>query len=421
MQKIKVIEAFAGYGSQAMALKRAGVNFKTVAIIENDKYASAAYNAVHGETPNFGDITKVNPKELPDCGLFTYSFPCTDVSIAGRGDGINENTRSGLLWHCERIIAEKLPETLLCENVKNLISKKHIGGFKKWCHRLESLGYRNYWQVMNAKDYGVPQNRERFFMVSIRGDHQSFIFPDQQPLDKKLCDTLEEHVDEKYFLSQKAIEGFLKHKDRHDKSGNNFGFKPHIDLDVVANCIGTGQNYRPTDNFIAVGVRQVGRNPENPKSRIAGLPTEQMLEFNNQPWSNCITTVQKDAMVGVIKIGNIHPSKRGMNGNVYRDRGLCPTITTNKGEGIKIMQGELLFIVRKLTPKECFRLMDVNDADFDKIKSALINKFYKGKDKANNQLYKMAGNSIVVACMEQIFTNLYVGVQNKKEYQTLLF
>ena len=447
MEKIKVFTMFSGYGSQEMALKRAGIPYEVVAICEWDKYASTAHKAVHGDILNFGDITKVNPCEVPDHDLATYSFPCTDVSVAGEQKGLEVGTRSGLLWECEKIIREKLPKYLLCENVKNLVGKKHIGGFVHWCRILESLGYSNYWEIMNAKDHGVPQNRERFFMVSIRGEHKPYIFPDEEKLDIRLKHILEDEVDEKYYLSDKAIQGFLKHKARHDEKGTGFSWKPKTANDI-ANCIRANSALCPTDNTITVGIRQTGRNPEKPTSRESGLPTEQMIESNGQEVANCITTVQKDSMVGIIKAGNVNPSGNGMNGNVYHEDGLAPTITINKGEGPKIIQKcrgfnkggeheistaitanswqENNFVndtirIRKLTPKEAFRLMDVSDEDFEKIRTALIEEHYNGKDKANSQLYKMAGNSIVVNCMVKIFTNLFKEVENKVEYQMSLF
>lgn len=165
---IKVFEAFAGYGSQAMALKRLkenypGFNYEVVGISEIDKYAIKAYNAVHGETKNFGDISKIDWNEVPDFDLFTYSFPCQDISTAGHQRGLSEGgeTRSSLLWECRKAIAIKRPKYLLLENVKNLVSKKFINDFEKWCTELESYGYKNFYKVLKASDYGVPQSRER--------------------------------------------------------------------------------------------------------------------------------------------------------------------------------------------------------------------------------------------------------------------
>lgn len=120
---------------------------------------------------NFGDITKIEWEQVPDFDLLTYSFPCQDISTAGKQRGFDEGSgsRSSLLWECARAIEVKRPKFLLMENVKALTFKKHKDNFKRWRDTLEALGYSNYWTVLNAKNFGVPQNRERVFMVSIWG------------------------------------------------------------------------------------------------------------------------------------------------------------------------------------------------------------------------------------------------------------
>ncbi len=175
MQKIRIFEAFAGYGSQAMAAKRLQrdfpgvVEFEFVGISEIDPNAVKAYGAVHGGTPNFGDISEIDWDGVPDFDLFTYSFPCQDISNAGRQHGFAEGSgsRSSLLWECEKAIRAKRPRWLLMENVKALVQEKFKPDFYRWVNRLSDYGYASYWEVLNAKDYGVPQNRERVFMVSI--------------------------------------------------------------------------------------------------------------------------------------------------------------------------------------------------------------------------------------------------------------
>ena len=143
---LRVFEAFAGYGSQRMALRNLGIEHEVVAISEFDKYADASYQAIHGETWNMGDITKIDVNDVPDHDLFTYSFPCQDISIAGKQKGFEKGgeTRSGLLWECEKVIRAKRPKYLLMENVKNLVSKKFLPGFEEWLSALEELGYTNY-------------------------------------------------------------------------------------------------------------------------------------------------------------------------------------------------------------------------------------------------------------------------------------
>lgn len=210
---LRLIELFAGIGSQTQALTNIGIAHKVVAISEIDKYAIQSYEAMHGKANNLGDIRKI--EELPDADLWTYSFPCQDISVAGKGAGIKEGTRSGLLFEVERLLrvaSEKgtLPKYLLLENVKNLVSKKFKADFDKWLDFLAELGYTNYWKVLNAKDYGIPQNRERVFCVSIRGEHEPFVFPKPKELTIRLRDMIDETVDEKFYLKESTIRSILR-------------------------------------------------------------------------------------------------------------------------------------------------------------------------------------------------------------------
>lgn len=210
---LRLIELFAGIGSQTQALTNIGIAHKVVAISEIDKYAIQSYEAMHGKANNLGDIRKI--EELPDADLWTYSFPCQDISVAGKGAGIKEGTRSGLLFEVERLLrvaSEKgtLPKYLLLENVKNLVSKKFKADFDKWLDFLAELGYTNYWKVLNAKDYGIPQNRERVFCVSIRGEHEPFVFPKPKELTIRLRDMIDEMVDERFYLKERTIRSILR-------------------------------------------------------------------------------------------------------------------------------------------------------------------------------------------------------------------
>ena len=210
---LRLIELFAGIGSQTQALTNIGIAHKVVAISEIDKYAIQSYEAMHGKANNLGDIRKI--EELPDADLWTYSFPCQDISVAGKGAGIKEGTRSGLLFEVERLLrvaSEKgtLPKYLLLENVKNLVSKKFKADFDKWLDFLSELGYTNYWKVLNAKDYGIPQNRERVFCVSIRGKHEPFVFPKPKELTIRLRDMIDEAVDERFYLKESTIRSILR-------------------------------------------------------------------------------------------------------------------------------------------------------------------------------------------------------------------
>ena len=183
---IRLIELFAGVGSQAMALKRLGANFEHYRVVEFEKYAIKSYNAIHGTDFEPMDITKIIGSDLgisdtdKYCYIMTYSFPCQDLSVAGKQKGMTKGsgTRSGLLWEVERLLNEvdNLPQVLLMENVPQVHGKKNMEDFQRWIDFLESKGYSNYWQDLNAKNYGVAQNRNRCFMVSILGDY-SFKFP----------------------------------------------------------------------------------------------------------------------------------------------------------------------------------------------------------------------------------------------------
>ena len=207
---IRLIELFAGVGSQAMALRDLGADFEHHRVVEFDKYAIASYNAIHGTNFPTMDITKVSGDDLGIvdtdkwCYIMTYSFPCQDLSVAGKMKGMKKDsgTRSGLLWEVERLLNEvdHLPQVLLMENVPQVHSKVNMPDFDKWIEFLESKGYSNWWQDINAKNYGVAQNRERTFMVSILGQYQ-YKFPKPIPLTKTMSDYLEDKVDEKYYIN----------------------------------------------------------------------------------------------------------------------------------------------------------------------------------------------------------------------------
>ncbi len=314
---ISVIELFAGIGSQTQALKNIDIEHKVVGISEIDKYAIKVYEMLHRKINNFGDIKKI--ENLPYCDLLTYSFPCQDLSIAGKQQGIKQGTRSGLLFEVERLLngmTEK-PKYLLLENVKNLISKKFYNQYQDWLNKLSSFGYVNYSMLLNAKDYGIPQNRERVFCVSIRKDQDKYFWlPEKQKLKISLRDLLENKVDIKYYISEKV-------KD-------NFKFQ---------------------------------------------------INLKKQ---------------GLVQIGYINSNSKG--NRVYNTS--MATCLTGNGGGLGAKTGlySIDNCIRRLTPRECFRLMGFSDEQFIKILGI-----------SNTQLYKMAGNSIVVNVLETIFKNLFFG------------
>jgi len=212
---LTVFESFAGYWSQRLALKYLGIPHKVVGISEIEENAIRAYNAVHGETKNYGDISKIDWSQVPDFDLFTYSFPCTDLSNAGKQAGFDEGsgTRSSLLWECKKAIDIKKPKYLLLENVKSLTSEKFLPGYKKWIHYLYEQGYTSFAQVIDSAKMDIPQHRERIFVVSIFGDSW-FHFPQEQELKLKLKDMLEEKVDERYYLDDKKVAEFIGNLDK---------------------------------------------------------------------------------------------------------------------------------------------------------------------------------------------------------------
>lgn len=219
--KIRVFEAFAGYGSQCMALERIkeahpDFDYELVGWSEIMPAPILAHGILHPKSAdkNYGDICKIDWKSVPDFDLFTYSFPCQAVSNAGLQKGLAEGsgTTSSLLWECRKAVREKRPKYLLMENVKNLLSKKFAPEFTKWRRELTEFGYVNFFQVLNAKDYGVPQNRERVFMVSIRhdGEDVDYRFPIKERLKKCVEDVVEDETDECFYLSQEQVEKFTR-------------------------------------------------------------------------------------------------------------------------------------------------------------------------------------------------------------------
>ena len=262
---IKVNELFSGIGAFRKALERLEIPHEIVGISEIDKYAIKSYEAMYGETRNYGDISKADKLDYAD--LWTYGFPCQDISLAGQQKGIVKGeTRSGLLYEVQRLLSvsaenNELPKYLILENVKNLVGKKFKADFESWLQWLDELGYNNYWQVINAKDCGIPQNRERVFVVSIRKDidNGTFKFAEKIPLELRLKDMLEDVVDEKFYLSDKAVAGFDRHAERHAGKGNGFGWTP-TDGNVVANTLLASAKCRPSDNFIKEPeMKQVGQ------------------------------------------------------------------------------------------------------------------------------------------------------------------
>lgn len=222
---LRVVTLCSGYDSQCMALDRMKqydptFAYDLVAWSEIDKNAIKAHNLVYPQYAerNLGDMTKIDWTKVPDFDFLTYSTPCQDFSNAGlqRGGAEGSGTRSSILWYTRNAILAKKPNYMMLENVKALVSKKFKPLFLKWCDELDSYGYDNFWQVLNAKDYGVSQNRERVFLISIRRDinqGKEYVFPEPFELEKRIKDILEPEVDDKYYLSEKSLDYFRRVND----------------------------------------------------------------------------------------------------------------------------------------------------------------------------------------------------------------
>lgn len=380
---IKVNELFAGIGAFRKALINLDIPHEIVGISEIDKFAIQSYEAMYGPTRNYGDITKVARLDYAD--LWTYGFPCQDISLAGDMKGIvREETRSGLLHEVERLleVAKEegtLPKFLIMENVKNLVSKKFIGDFQRWIDKLSDLGYTTEWKVLIASDYGIPQRRERVFAVSVRKDKGGYSFPEPMLLEKKFRDLLEEEVEGKYFLRKEMFEYFERHS---RECGDNF-------------------IQEKTCNQVGMLVGDKWAKQHERSSRVWGTdslcPTLTTCTGGGQEVKIIVQEATKkgyaiDEKGDSIDIAYINQNKR--RARVDKER--AHTITTSPQIGTLTDHG-----VRKLTPRECFRLMGFSDGDFNKAQAVC----------SDTQLYKQAGNSIVVQVLEGILKNLIEEVE----------
>lgn len=498
-------------------------NWKLVNFCEFDKYATSSYCAIHNEdgSKNLGDITKVDETKLEPFNMICGGSPCQDFSVAGKqkgsvwtckdcrheynpltvhwserdkcpccGSNNIEKTRSSLLVEYLRVIRANKPNFGMYENVKNIVGKQFKDTFKMFTDELDEYGYNVYWKVLNAKDYGIPQNRERVYLIFIKKelDNGRFTYPEPFDNGMRLKDVLEENVDEKFYISEDKVQKFIQtlHIDKSDEGSNmpkfvgnvnrpDFGTgyaggvwdannisptlttmqgggrQPHIMQGInksynntkqieIANCL-TAREDRGISNRKSEGtaVLEVGRTDNHQKGGVYstdGISPTLLATSYKQP-----------VQIKVDNIGNINPSGKGMNGNVFDENGLAPTLTTNKGEGNKIAirqatkkgyiecelggvadlsypesktrrgrvqengqicptitatetgvcRIKLPIRIRKLTPKECFRLMGFSDENFEAAERMV----------SNSQLYKQAGNSIVVDVLYYILVELY--------------
>lgn len=442
--KLKVLELFGGIGACTAALKRLGIDFEVADYVEIDKYAVASYNAINKTNFEPQDITKWD-KDI-EVDLIMSGSPCQDFSLAGLGKGGDKGsgTRSSLMYENIRIIEKLKPKYVIWENVKNLLSKKHIHNFNAYLEAMEQLGYNNFYQVLNAKDYGIPQNRERVFTISIRKDiNKLFTFPPKQELKLKLKDLLEDEVDEKYYLSgERVVELIYKIQDQIKElpSCCDSTINDH-QIRNVCNCI-TARYNAGIQNQKQIGMCVIEepkcikvaqmygteREPNPQTGRISDVVDEfkegQVADISFPNGYNKGPRVHDEcpAINGTTTASSfIVKTKNGLKIPLYKDtKQLRETIEQNdlyKGEVVNLdlynrsvyEESQALtephhnsqrlwdgLRIRKLTPKECWRLMGFTDEDFEKV----------AKVNSNAQLYKQAGNSIVVNVLMAIFNNL---------------
>ena len=384
--KLRVFEAFAGYGSQSIALRNIGIDYEVVAISEIDKYAIKAYESIHGKVNNLGDISKINVEDIPDHDLFTYSFPCQDISVAGKQASLEENsgTRSSLLWECKKIIEGKKPKYLLMENVKNLVSKKHKPYFDKWLEWLEEQGYSNTWKVLNAKDYGIPQNRERVFVVSIFGEN--FEMKETQSVDGDLQYFLDKNINIKTKPScQKTFDREFENIVESDKPIYQCNVKSGFQDCKIG--LKVSPTIRANNSYTHVFQYNFHNGVELKKNIFDLL--EKDIDEKYYLSNKAIEKMKRFAPKGDI-IDKI-----------------CPTLTTelshHTGKNLYPKLCRIIGTYRRITPKEAFRLMGMSDEDIKKIQSTGI---------SDTQQYKMAGNSIVIQVLEYIFKELFKSYLN---------
>lgn len=445
---IRLIELFAGYGSQYLALKYLGVEVESYRVCEWAVKSIQAYKEAHfpddnsnyshnltyeqvieylsnkqismdyskpmsyqqikrlGEKKcrqiynniqaihNTVDIKKTSGSDLEIIDkdkytyIMTYSFPCQDLSKAGLGKGMarDSETRSSMLWEVERILDElklskSLPQVLVMENVPDVIGNKNMQFFAEWLNKLESLGYHCYWQVLNAKNYSIPQNRDRCFMVSLLGDYD-FIFPKGAKLEKRLIDILEEDVDEKYYLKGKTLEKILK------------AIVSEIrDIKVGIDLCDSVSKTRDIANTIKARY-DCGYEHYSPGPTGIIELTKNQSQGNRVYSANGISVSLTANGGGLGAKTGLYQVPRGNNKGGIKYSDTCPTITTSCFENNTMLLDN--YRIRKLTPKECFRLMGVKDDDFERIR----------KNQTDTSLYHLAGDSIVVNVLMALFKKI---------------
>ena len=449
---IKVLSLFSGIGAFERACCRIGLDWELVNYCEIDRWASLSYSMVNqcSESLNLRDVRTVTAETVRDrqVDLITYGFPCQDISIAGKQRGFvndsGESTRSGLFFEALRIIKELRPRYAIAENVKALTSTKFKNEFATVLSSLEEAGYTNYWRVLNAKDYGIPQNRGRVFIVSIRRDvdEGDFQFPDKEPLMLRLRDMLEpaESVDEKYYLSteREGVRRLIAELEaRYGLSDVTRTGETPV-LRQIGNIAKDPNREHIQDRIydpsgLAPTLNTVGGGNLEPKITIDGLTRDTQKQkarvFNPSGLAASLIATDYKEPPQISVIGQLKGGEKGrvvdrdgigytLTATDYKDPlkiaepviigsmhahaavktdGICPTLTEAMGMGGGQVPVHTYGVrIRKLTPRECWRLMGFMDEEFDRVHGI-----------SNSQLYKQAGNSIVVNVLSALLSQLF--------------
>lgn len=392
-ETLKILELFAGIGACSKALENLDIPHTIVDAVEIEPKAICSFNAIHNTNFEAQNITEWDKDIQID--LIMHGSPCQDFSIAGKQAGGDEGTgtRSSLMYETVRIVEKLKPKYVVWENVKNLISDKHKHNFDNYINQMGNLGYNSYYRLLNSKNYGIPQNRERIFTISIRKDIDdgTFRFPEKQRLKIRLKDLLDSDVDIKYYLTTRGIDEFVRNEELFINH-KNIG-RTHIrntllgEVEEDPQCIQVGN--------LCGELWDKGRESCLRIYSTEGIsPT--LMTFHGQDTVKVLTR----------KHGVSEPHQ---SNQVFSSEGIARTLMADDyKEPLKVLEtkeGE--YRIRKLTPLEYYRLQGFNDEDFHKAKKALNDKFFNGEDRSNSALYTQAGNSITVNVLMEIFKKLF--------------
>lgn len=354
---MKLLSLFTGIGAFEKALRNIGINYELVGFSEIDKYAIKSYCAIHNESEekNLGDITKIDITKLPkDIDMITHGSPCQDFSIAGKqaGGDLGTGTRSSLMWNTINIVTYCKPKYVIWENVKNLLSKKHRHNFDSYLSIMESLGYNNYYEVLNAKDYEIPQNRERVYTISIRKDidKYNFKFPEKEELKLRLKDMLEDEVEEKYYLSEEQIKKI--------KTSNFMQEKKRIQEKDYSDTI-LARDWKDPKCIRIGGIFDTKKSKHQAGSIYDKEQLAPTLDAMQGGWRQPCIEIKNATKKGFIEakegdsVNLSYPESNTRRGRV--GKGVAQTLQCNDSMGV--INSEMR--IRKLTPKECWRLMRI--------------------------------------------------------------